>query len=303
MESYWAVHAEFLPSIAEGIRHELAARGELQGRDVVAGHSSGGVALLRLSGVITQRSNIFTMMFGGTSTESFSERLRAAVSDPSVGTIVIDVDSPGGGVYGIHELATEIYNARKQKRIVAQINSLGASAAYWIASAAHQINVTPSGELGSIGVFAVHYDVSRANEKLGINPTYISAGKFKVESRPDSPLDEGARDYMQKRVDDYYGQFVDAVAKGRGVTTAKVRSGFGEGRVVGAADSVRLGMADRVSTLSETLQTALAGTQKPQQGLSQFGQDERMRRLESLIDGNTESISDSERRLRLLELE
>jgi hypothetical protein len=63
-------------------------------------------------------------------------------------------------------------------------------------------------------------------------------------------------------------------------------------------------MADRVSTLSETLQTALAGSQKPQQGLSQFGQDdERMRRLESLIDGNTESISDSERRLRLLELE
>jgi ClpP class serine protease len=186
MESFWAVQAELLPSIAEAIRTSLDinARDGLQPREGVASHTGGGVAILRLGAFLSQRPTFLSLLLGGTSIDEFSQRLRSAVADPGVSTIILDTDSPGGGVHGVQELADEIYEARKHKRIIAAVNSMAASAAYWAISGAHEINVTPSGELGSIGIFGVHHDLSRANEKAGVKPTYVSAGRYKVETVP-----------------------------------------------------------------------------------------------------------------------
>jgi HK97 family phage major capsid protein len=214
---------------------------------------AGLIAVLPISGTIFPKANLMSDFSGGTSIETLTKRFRQAVESPDVRAIVLDVDSPGGSVYGVDELASEIYAARDRKKIVAQVNPLAASAAYYLASQAAEVAMTPSGEAGSIGVFLAHRDVSRALDNNGVRMSLVSAGKYKTEGNPYEPLSSDARAFLQQRVNEYYDAFVKAVARGREAKVNDVRNGFGEGRVVGADDAKRLGMIDRVSTLDETI--------------------------------------------------
>lgn len=223
-------------------------------RTVSAGSSTGGdIAILPLFGTIFPRANLMTEMSGATSAEMFGKQFDALMADPKIGGIILDVNSPGGQTMGIEEVARKIYDARGTKPIVAVANHLMASAAYWIGTAADELVVTPSGEVGSIGVFAVHLDQSKAMEMDGIKPTIISEGKYKVEGNPFEPLGEEARAAIQGGVKETYGAFTQAVARYRRTPIDQVRNGFGEGRMVGARQAVELGMADRVGTMDETI--------------------------------------------------
>ena len=224
-------------------------------RQSATAQSSGGIAVLPLYGVVTQRGNMVDDVSGpgSTSTQQFSASLRQLLADDTVGQILIDIDSPGGSVYGVAELADEIQSARAQKPVVAVANSLAASAAYWIGCSASEFYVTPGGEVGSIGVWQAHQDYSKALDDAGVKTTLISAGKFKVEGNPYSPLDDEAQSFMQSRVDDYYAAFTKAVARGRGVPIAQVRDGMGQGRVLGADAALAQNMVDGVATFDDVL--------------------------------------------------
>jgi len=215
-----------------------------------------GIARLQLFGLMAHRMNQVDDISGpgGTSTEVFGTAFRRALADPQISGIVLDVNSPGGSVHGVPELGQLVYESRGAKPIVAVANAMAASAAYWVASQADELVVTPSGEVGSVGVLAVHEDWSKADEQDGLKVTYVHAGRFKIEGNPDEPLGDEARTYLQARVDEYYDQFVRAVARGRGVAQKAVREEFGEGRMVGAERAVKLGMADRVETIEATIQ-------------------------------------------------
>ena len=259
--SLWAIQPEKLAAIiAVAERH--AAGDKLPTADVAAimaagpratAAQTGAVAVLGVYGTIIPRGDMLVESSGAMSTTRIAANLRAALADPAVGAIVLDISSPGGAVQGVDELAGEIFAARDKKPIVAVANHLAASAAYWIGTAANELLVAPSGEVGSIGVFAAHQDFSRALEKDGVTVNLISAGKYKTEANPYQPLSEEARAAIQARVDDYYNAFTKAVARQRGVSVADVRGGFGEGRVVGATEAVKLGMADRVGTLEDAI--------------------------------------------------
>ncbi len=260
-ETPWAILPSKLAEIV-AVAERHAAGLQLSAEEVAAvkaaarkpdARAAGAVAVLPLFGSIFPRANLMTEMSGATSAERFGAVFRSALADPSVVALVLDVDSPGGAVQGVPELADLIYGARGQKPIVAVADHLAASAAYWIATAADEVMVTPSGEVGSIGVFAAHEDVSRALDQQGVTVNLISAGKYKTEGSPYAPLGDEARAAIQARVDDYYNAFTKSVARGRGVSVADVRGGFGEGRVVGAAEAVRLGMADKVGTLDDAI--------------------------------------------------
>jgi signal peptide peptidase SppA len=214
----------------------------------------GSVAVLPLFGTIFPRANMMTDVSGATSAERFGAQFSELMQDPNIDAIVLDVDSPGGQVNGIEELSRQIFDARGPKPIVAIANHTMASAAYWIATAADEVVVTPSGEVGSIGVFAVHKDISGALAQDGIKVSLISDGKYKIEGNPYEPLAEEARASIQTRVGEAYDAFITAIARNRGVKPDDVQNGFGEGRVVGARQAVELGMADRVGTLEETIQ-------------------------------------------------
>jgi signal peptide peptidase SppA len=218
--------------------------------------SGSRIAVLPLYGTLSHRGWVDAAHFnfpGDTSLESFGTVFDQVLSDPSIESIVIDIDSPGGGVFGVDELGAKIFAARGKKRIFAIANSIAASAAYWIGTAADQFSVSPSGQVGSIGILAVHEDWSRAEDAAGIRVTTISSGKYKTEGNEHEPLDDTARAALQDRVASYHRMFIRAVARNRGVSFADVHDGFGEGRTVGAANALKMGMVDHVETIDELL--------------------------------------------------
>lgn len=232
-----------------------AARTQVQG---------GGIAVLSIRGIISHRIEAVNDMSGpgGTSVERFRQRFRDAMASADVSGVVIDIDSPGGSVEGVPELASEIREARGKKPTIAVANTLAASAAYWLGTAFDELSVTPSGEVGSVGVYAAHDDRSVQMEQRGVKRTLIAAGKYKTEGNPFEPLTEEARAFVQKRVDEVHDQFVAAVAANRGVSQKAVRENYGEGRAFGADESVARGMADRVETLEQAIERMRAGAVK-----------------------------------------
>jgi ClpP class serine protease len=126
--------------------------------------TSGAVAVLPLYGVIAPKVNAMTDISGGTSVEMFASDFNSLMRDPNIKAVVIDIDSPGGQTSLITELAATIRQARGTKPIVAVANPTAASAAYWIGSQADELVATPSGHVGSIGVFGAHEDISAMNE-------------------------------------------------------------------------------------------------------------------------------------------
>jgi signal peptide peptidase SppA len=211
------------------------------------------VAVIPLEGVLAQKMTMMTRMSGGTSLEQFIGQVRAAVDDDSVRAVIIDADTPGGTVSGCLEAATALFGLRGKKPIVAVANPLLASAGYWIASQADEIVASPSASVGSIGVFTMHSDYSAMNERLGVKPTYVFNGAYKVEGNQDEPLSDEARAFIQARVDERGEDFIKAVARGRGVSPAKVRAEYGQGRVYFAKQALEVGMIDRIGTLEETI--------------------------------------------------
>jgi signal peptide peptidase SppA len=212
---------------------------------------SGVIAVVPVRGAIMEHASDFGPCEGGTSADQVSAALRQANADESVSGILLDINSPGGSVYGIAELAAEVRASAKPVTAIAR--SLAASAAYWLGTAASEFFVTPGGEVGSIGVWMAHEDMSKALEEKGVNVTLISAGKYKVEGHPFGPLDPDARAFLQSRTDDYYGAFTRDVAKGRGVSVDAVRGGMGQGRVLGADQAIAEKMVDGKMTFDQVV--------------------------------------------------
>lgn len=283
----WAIQPERLPLMAavlarwaaagiaphgvmESVRTD-AATFEARRGDAANRSTKGNIAVLPMYGTIVQRTTASDEMSGGglMSIARYTQQLRAAVADESVGGILLDVDSPGGSVYGVQELAAEVMAARAAKPVYAVANSLAASAAYWVAAAASELYVTPGGQAGSIGVFMAHRNMAAALEKEGVDTTLISAGKYKTEGNPFGPLSDEAKASLQDTVDSYYGAFTRGVAKARSVDVGQVREGMGQGRVLNAGDAVKAGMADGVMTFDEVLQKlakAIAGSPQARSG-------------------------------------
>ncbi|MBZ9943449.1 S49 family peptidase [Mesorhizobium sp. BR1-1-13] len=271
MADPWAIQreklgvlADILVARAEGEKlfstEFAAAVSDARAKEIA--ETDGKVAVIPVYGVLANKMDAFSAMSGGTSYAGIKRQLYGALSNEDVKAVVLDIDSPGGSVPGTEELATEIRKLRGgDKPIIAQVNSLAASAAYWIASSADEIVVTPSGRAGSIGVYTAHDDVSAALEKRGIKRTYISAGPHKVEGNETEPLGKDALAHIQDGVNHSYGRFLAAVAEGRGTTVGKVEDGYGGGRVFYASALMDRGMVDRIATLDETLERFGADTQ------------------------------------------
>lgn len=240
-----AVHA-----YDEERREMLAARG-------VRGGGGGGVALIQIIGTMTQRGDVIGSA-ETRSTAAAAQEVLAAAEDPKVDAGIIEVDSPGGEVYGVPELWQAIRRASAVKPFVTVANSVAASAALYAASAGTEFWITPSGEAGSLGVYALHVDVSKALYDMGEKPEFIVAddSPFKVEGNPYEPLTEDARAQLKKSVNRYMGMFVRDVARGRGVSVDYVRQSFGQGRMMGPQEAVAVRMADKVGTLEQAIARA-----------------------------------------------
>ncbi len=238
-----------------------AARAERQAQEKTP-RMERSVAVLPIMGTLAYRVSMMDDASGGTSTEQIGKQFDTLMKDDSVGCILLNVHSPGGESGGITELATKMFEARKVKPICSICNAEMASAALWLGLSASEVSITPSGWIGSLGVYLCHTDISQQNEELGQKVTYISAGKYKTEMAIEAPLSDEARAYYQGLVDEVYDGFVGDVAKFRKTSQAKVRDTYGQGRMMLPAEALECGMVDRIETFDACL-ARLAGGGKP----------------------------------------
>jgi signal peptide peptidase SppA len=207
-----------------------------------------GVATIGVTGPLTKYETSFQALLGGTSTLRVREAIRTANADPSVRAILLHIESPGGTVGGTSELYDAVMASRKP--VHSHIEDLGASAALWIASASKSITANKSAMVGSIGTYTAIEDTSGAYEKSGVKVHVISSGGVKGGGVDGAPVSDAYIEETQKRIDAITDLFVDAVAKGRGLSKSKVK-GMADGRIHLAAAAKDMGLIDRIASLDE----------------------------------------------------
>lgn len=245
----WAISAQWLSTIL------TIANREGPGPEAVAAElgrpldntqtttNRNGVAVIPVVGPIFRRANLFSMISGATSVEGLATELNIALDAEEITAIVLDIDSPGGEVSGVHELASMIYAARGRKPVVAYIGGTGASAAYWLASAADKIVCDATALVGSIGVvMAVPDPAAEKATEIEIVSSQSPSKRLDVTSKD-------GRAEIQATVDDLAAVFIADVARNRGLSAADVPKRFGAGGVMVGDAARAAGMVDELGSL------------------------------------------------------
>ncbi len=224
-----------------------------------------GIAIISVFGPIFTRADLFSQISGATSFETLTREFKQVLQDSDIDQIILNIDSPGGSVAGNGEFADLIFESRKSKSITAYISGYGASAAYYVASAASQIVMHESSSVGSIGTVMIYDDDSEKKSKQGLKSIEIvSSVSPKKRLTPASP--EGKKEY-QKFVDQHGMQFAEAVARNRGTAIENVLENFGQGSMVIGENAVSAGMADQVSSLDNLISSLTKTTQSSKGGI------------------------------------
>lgn len=231
----------------------LPARASLFGNDLAQRHQRNGsqpyalvdgIAVIEIAGTLVHRGAWIGQSSGLTSYEGIAAQLQAAVADPGVRGIALDIDSFGGEVAGAFDLADRIRTARAQKPVQAFVAEHALSAGYVLASQADRIVLPRTGAVGSIGVVALHTDMSGALDQKGIAVTLIHAGAHKVDANPYQPLPEAVHDQMQRELEVVRFLFAETVAAGRGDRLTHTAALATEAAVFRGADAIAAGLAD-----------------------------------------------------------
>lgn len=247
IEDTWFVAA--VNSVASGVlKPRMFDDAELDDVDEVD-RGPNGMAIVNISGhMVKGRSS-----FGGASTVSLRRRIRMLANDDRVPGIMLRIESPGGTAEGTFELAEEVRKANDLKPVVAHIEDIGASAAYWVASQARRITANAPAEVGSIGAVAVLVDSSEAAANVGIKVHVISTGEFKAAGAPGTKITDAQLAMFQERIDDAFEFFLVGVERGRGLTGRDLAA-VATGRVWVAEKALRLGLIDSVMSWDEAVQ-------------------------------------------------
>jgi signal peptide peptidase SppA len=287
-DKYLALVAKYRVAMEHGHWPNRKEMAEFIGEQQTRAKGSGTrIGLLPIFGVIQQRMSEEAYFYGmGFPTEFGIAAIQSMVANPDIGSIVLEIDSPGGIAHGTGEFADVVHQATKTKPVYAMINSLCCSAAYWIATAATKIIATPGADTGSVGVYNMHEDISALLSRIGVKIELIHAGKYKTEGNPYQPLTEEGRASLQDQVNVVYDRFVTAIARYRNLSSQAVRTKYGEGRSLKAPQALQAGMIDQIATLQELMDQLSRNHSTSQRGMRatemrtlQLRQVQRKRRL------------------------
>lgn len=178
----------------------------------------------------------------------------------SVRGIVLRIDSPGGGVAPAQEIYEEVGKIKREKKVVASIESVGASGGYYIACAADRIVANPGTITGSIGVITEFVNVEQLLQKIGLKSFVIKSGKHKDIMSPTREPTEEDKKILQEVIDNIHNQFIDAVADGRKLDREKVVE-IADGRIFSGQQARDLGLVDSLGNFQDAVALAaqLAG--------------------------------------------
>nr|WP_253309954.1 S49 family peptidase [Rickettsia endosymbiont of Ceutorhynchus assimilis] len=206
------------------------------------------IAVILIHGILTKKPGEFDGLLGMTSYEQIEVQITQALADSSIETIILEIDSPGGEVNGVFDLADFIYESRAKKRIIAIANDDAYSAAYAIASSAEKIFLTRTSGVGSIGVIASHIDQSGFDEKQGIKYTAIFAGSRKNDLNPHEPTTSESLENLKSEVNRLYGMLVELIARNRNLSVEAIKNT--EAGLYFGENAVEIGLADGITILS-----------------------------------------------------
>ncbi len=209
------------------------------------------IAVIPIHGTLVRRTVGLEAESGLASYIAIGDQLDAALADPGVAAILLDVDSPGGESGGVFDLADRIRAVAAVKPVWAVANDMAFSAAYALASAASRVFVSRTGGVGSIGVIAMHVDQSVKDSRDGIRYTAVFAGARKNDLNPHAPITDEAQAQLQAEVSRIYGLFVATVAGYRGLSAEAVTAT--EAGLFFGPDAVAAGLADAVGTFEDAL--------------------------------------------------
>ena len=209
-----------------------------------------GIAVIEISGVLIHRGGWIGQSSGQTSYEGIAAQIEAAASDPAVRGLALEIDSFGGEVAGVFDLADRIRAIRASKPVWAFVAEHAFSAGYALASQADRILLPRTGALGSIGVVVLHADLSGQLDQEGVRVTLIHSGSHKVDGNPYQPLPAGVRDDIQREIDVLRFLFAETVAAGRAGRLSHEAALATEAATLRGTDAVAAGLADEVTDLA-----------------------------------------------------
>lgn len=209
-----------------------------------------GIAVIEIAGVLIHRGGWIGQSSGQTSYEGIATQIEAAASDPAVRGIALEIDSFGGEVAGVFDLADRIRAIRGSKPVWAFVAEHAFSAGYALASQADRILLPRTGAVGSIGVVVMHADLSGQLDQDGVRVTLVHSGQHKVDGNPYEPLPENVRDDIQREIDVLRFLFAETVAAGRAERLNQDAALATEAATYRGTDAVAAGLADEVIDLT-----------------------------------------------------
>lgn len=260
LEEIWGIYQTHLRGDQIDIKAIEARIGQPLQREEQGYSVINSVAVVPVHGVISKKMNLLSHISGGASTELIKRDIAAAMNDPAVQSIVLDMDSPGGSVDGTQELAQFIYGLRGEKPLAAVANGQMTSAAYWIGAACDKVYASSGTTIiGHIGVICQHTDTSKRDEANGVTKTTIYSGRYKNVGASDQPLSKEDHATIQDRTDYIYMVFVSDVSDFRGVSKDDTHRKMADGKIFFGEQAVEAGLADGVSTLDEVIEQMASG--------------------------------------------
>ncbi len=248
------------------------ARASLIGSDLAGRHGDGsdtpfpvidGVAVIAIAGTLVHRGAWIGQSSGLTSYEGLAAQIDAAVSDPAIRGIALEIDSFGGEVAGAFDLADRIWAARAKKPVQAFLAEHALSAGYALASQATRITLPRTGAAGSIGVITMHTDMSGMLAQKGVAVTLIHAGAQKADGNPYAALPEGIRNGLQSELEDLRSLFAETVAAGRGAKLGKEAALATEAAIFRGVAAVEAGFADAIADPRTAFRTFTESVNRP----------------------------------------
>lgn len=220
--------------------------------EYVSGEGADKVAVIPIQGTIASADSSLGGIQPTVTPEGLADALTQAADDTSVRAVVLEVNSPGGGVTASDEMHQNIvdFQENTDKPVVVSMGDTAASGGYYISAPADRIVANETTLTGSLGVVLPLLNYSEAGEKYGVTQNYITSGKFKSIGSPWKELTPEEREIFQSYVDQSYDEFVDVISTGRGIPENRVRE-IADGRIYSGESAKRLDLVDYFGGLDE----------------------------------------------------
>ena len=220
--------------------------------EYVSGEGPTKIAVVPVEGEIASADSTVAGTQPTATPEGLVDALQQAKDDESVAAVVLEVNSPGGGVTASDEMHQSILDFKRSsgKPVIVSMGDTAASGGYYISTAADKIVANETTLTGSLGVFIPLLNFSEAAQKYGVTQEYIKSGKFKTMGSSWKDLTPEERKIFQSIVSEEYDRFVQVIVEGRGLPEERVRE-IADGRIYSGEQAKELGLVDSFGSLDE----------------------------------------------------